>query len=84
MLFNQRKLMGVRYHKKMRGEIIYGTLTNEQSYLFSSIYTYCVLHFVPWVSIVMAALHEKNVSLIQGPSRLAGLSCYLLSITGRA
>ena len=24
---------------------------------------YCVLHFVPLVSIVMAALHEKNVSL---------------------
>ena len=56
--------MAVRYHKKMRGEMIYGTLTNEQSYLFSSIYMYCVLHFVPLVSIVMAALHEKSVSLI--------------------
>ena len=48
----------------MRGEMIHGTLTNEQSYLFSSIYMYCVLHVVPLVSIVMADLHEKNVSLI--------------------
>ena len=64
--------------------MIYGTLTNEQSYLFSSIDMYCVLHFVTLVSIVMAALHEKNVSLILGPSRLAGLSCYLLSLTGWA
>ena len=51
--------MGVRCHKKMRGEMIQGTLRNEQSYLFSSIYVYCVLHFVPLVSIVMAALHER-------------------------
>ena len=43
---------------------MYGTLTNEQSYLFSSIYMYYVLHFVPLVSIVIAALHEKNVSVI--------------------
>ena len=38
--------------------------TNGRAIVFIQrhiIYMYCVLHFVPLVSIVMAALHEKNI-----------------------
>ena len=85
VLINKWKLMGVRYHKKL--EERWYTEHNGRAIVFIQLhitYVYCVLHFVPLVSIVMAALHEKNVSLIEGPSRLAGLSCYLLTLTGLA
>ena len=50
----------------------YGTITNEQSCLFSSIYMYCVLHFVPLVSIVMASFKTTYFEFKCLPSQALG------------
>ena len=52
--------------------MIYGTISNEQSCLLSSIYMYCVQHFVPLVSIVIAAFKTTYFEFKCLPSQALG------------
>ena len=77
MLFNQQKLMGVRYHKKWEeGSYIWNT--NERAIVFIQLHIHILCTaFCPLGQHSYGSFAWKECIL-------AGLSCYLLSLPGWA